>query len=173
MKEKGLFLVSCLSDKKHIENGLPNEILSSLTILFGSIYNITKPSFSTLMPEAYRNESGSDLGSTIAIFKMKKDISYLCQAKSLLVETERRFSFDNFRRYNLNPGIFHKGFLFMASHKNGPRRAQLCKDVWIEPQLRITNNTVYPLPWSFEEFLCVHVIKDIDRAINDNSAHWE
>ncbi|MBU4459516.1 MAG: DUF4416 family protein, partial [Verrucomicrobia bacterium] len=97
------------------------------------------------------------------LFESPRSIEDLISAKSHCIDIEARFSVGKSRQFNLNPGVFHEGFLFMASHKDGPRRAQLSPRVWIEPQLRTTKLAIRGVPWSFEEFRSSTTLTAIQR----------
>lgn len=169
MIERGLFIVTCLSDYKYIREGLPAKLKKSLVNLFGEIAICTPPDFTHIYPLSYRKETGDKLGGIIVVFSELRPLKHLLLAKRLLLLEENSHARNSQRKYNLNPGVFHDGFLFMASHKNGPRRAKLGANAWIEPQLRVVGRDILPLPWSFEEFRNKLSLKLIQSAYVKNN----
>lgn len=146
-----LFIISVFAAKEKLQEFRRKQLLE-LSNFFHAGWICSNVGDELNLPHQYQLESGSQITSQLFVFSSLQGFDDLSDLKKITVDMERENTYENCRTLNINPGILNEFFLFMASHKDGERRTQLSKSVWIEPQLRWNNGELVEFPWTFQEF---------------------
>ena len=113
--DKGKLLIAIMYSDKSVYDKCRNDLIDS----FGGIekesdeYNFDK------FTSYYAKEMGTGLVKRFVVFKKEIDNEGLKKAKLETTETEKKFSKDNRRAINLDPGYLSDKELVLASFKKG------------------------------------------------------
>ncbi|MDR2459923.1 MAG: DUF4416 family protein [Deltaproteobacteria bacterium] len=146
------------------EPALNTEVASRLgrEFLGGSLgpIDIESRDFPILDTNYYTAEMGPNLLKRYMSFTEHKDPGLLVDMKLLAMDLERQYLSDGKRRINLDPGYIFSGGLVLSTGKFSSHRLYLGRKVWGELTVLYQNKGIYPLPWSYRDYLMPEV-KDL------------
>ncbi|MFC1709434.1 DUF4416 family protein [Candidatus Omnitrophota bacterium] len=100
----------------------------------------------------YQDEFGSDLKRRFISFKKLISPDSLWEIKIFTNKLENKFSEDNKRLINLDPGYLTQAKLVLASTKNFAHRIFIKNGIYQEVTLLFENKTFHPLPWTYPDY---------------------
>ncbi len=145
-KEKAVLLISLMYSQKEI---LP-AIIAALEKSFGGIRHRSeeiKFDFTSF----YENEFGRNLRKVYLLFERSFDIENLSDAKLLCHGLEKKYSINEKRTMNIDPGYMTKNSVVLASFKPRPHRIYLREGAYADLQLVFENKGWKGFPWTFSD----------------------
>ena len=118
---------------------------------FGPIEN-KSPMFDFDNSDYYMKEMGNDLRKVFYSFKKLIEPDSLADIKNKTISIEDKYSTDNKRSINLDPGYLEESKLVLASTKNFSHRIYLKDNIWAEVTLTYTNNNFQAHPWTYPDY---------------------
>lgn len=100
----------------------------------------------------YKKELGENLKRKFISFKRLVSPEKLSEIKLLSNRIEHRFSLDNKRRINIDPGYLSSGKLVLATTKDYSHRIYLKKGILAEVTLFYQDDTFQAWPWSYPDY---------------------
>jgi hypothetical protein len=100
----------------------------------------------------YENEIGTNLKKKFISFKKLIPADNLAQIKIITNKIEKKFSKNNKRLINIDPGYISLPKVVLASAKDFSHRIYLKKGIFAEITLLYQNNTFRHLEWTFPDF---------------------
>jgi len=133
------------------------EILKKLLIKkFGAILYISDSSSFTYTNYYYK-EMG-DLYRIFIFFEKKVAKSMLVSLKKYTDKLEHKYLIDGKRIVNIDPGLYSKENIILATNKGYTHRVYLDKGVFADLTLYYKDKTYNSLPWTFKEYQSKEVI---------------
>lgn len=100
----------------------------------------------------YKNEFGEDLKRKFISFKKLIPAEKLYKIKILTDKIEKKLSFSNKRRINIDPGYLDLSKVVLASTKDYTHRIYLNKGIYAEITLYYRNKTFTPWDWTYPDY---------------------
>lgn len=137
-------------------------VLSTLPGSRGELIRILEQEFGTIDYESpcmdfnftnyYVPEMGSGIQRCFYSFETCVDPSTLYDIKIRTNRMEERFSAENMRKINLDPGLLSLDRFMLATTKNNGHRIPLKEGIYAEVTLLFVNKKFEPLPWTYTDF---------------------
>jgi len=141
-----LFIGSLFSDKKILDDVFPVLRDNFGTILFQSTTQRWQYS------EHYDKELGTPLYRNFIFFDEIIDPSILADIKLLTNDLEARYSRNDKRQINLDPGYITLAKVVLASTKNYSHRIYLGKGIYAELVLLYKKNQFITMPYTYNDY---------------------
>jgi len=103
----------------YADDGLFDKVKESLISLYGPIKIETEPYDFTQFTKYYEKEMGSKILKKFFIFEKKIEKKDLVEIKQEITLIEKKYSVDDKRQINLDPGFISNEELTLASFKKG------------------------------------------------------
>jgi len=100
----------------------------------------------------YKKEMGSNLWRSFASFKKLKNIEEFVKIKLYCIKLEKKFSQNNKRCINIDPGYLNEAKLVLLSTKDFYHRIYLEKGIFCEVTFYYTNKNFQDLPWTYPDY---------------------
>jgi hypothetical protein len=111
------------------------------------------------MKEYYAKEMGTPLGRIYLAVGGKKSRKSLVEAKQWAMKLESRFTQQENRMVNIDPGIICLEQLLLISTKPYSHRIHLEDNLYAELTYRFEQGEYRPLPWTYPDYTESEVIK--------------
>ena len=111
----------------------------------------------------YREEMGGDLKKQLLSFKKLYPPDDLPSFKQVTNDIEDRFTVDEKRKINLDPGYLSAGKVVLATTKNFDHRIYLGKGIYGDVQLRYRGNKFHTNSWTYPDYRDMKVIEFLAR----------
>jgi len=133
--------------------GIYNNTKTDLINKFGAIAKESKPYNFDKFTSYYAKEMGKGLIKRFVIFKKQVKKSGLAGIKLLTAEIEKKYSKNNKRQVNLDPGYLSKTALVLASFKSGTNYKEKISDkVYAHKVLEFKKNKVITFWHTFPDY---------------------
>lgn len=100
----------------------------------------------------YDKEMGNEIFKQLFLTNKKIECHDLAQFKILSNDLEEKFSVDNKRTFNIDPGIVNMHQVVLASTKFSPHRVPISEDLWAEVTLLRCNKQWTSLIWTYKDY---------------------
>ncbi|MDD5352279.1 MAG: DUF4416 family protein [Candidatus Omnitrophica bacterium] len=100
----------------------------------------------------YEKEFGADLKRKFISFKKLIKADDLWKIKTITNKLEKKFTKDNKRQVNLDPGYITQANLILASTKDYSHRIYIKGGIYQELTLIFKEKTFWPLPWTYPDY---------------------
>jgi hypothetical protein len=115
---------------------------------------IELPNIQWSAPDQYILEMGQNLETRILLFKESKNENEVVLLKKHSQELEGKYSINNKRRFNINPGFISRDGMYLLSHKpNNQRDRKSFGNYFIEKQYGKDFSGLLPNKNTFSEYL--------------------
>jgi hypothetical protein len=132
-------------------SALLDDISRMLKSAFGEI-DMVSPWFAFDFTEYYHSEMGSPLYRRLLAFRKLVEQEDLAGIKHKTNEMEHRFSKDNKRQVNLDPGVLlHERFV-LATGKNYSHRIYIGQRIYADLTLIFQKGGYQVLPWTYPDY---------------------
>lgn len=101
----------------------------------------------------YYSESGTDLYKYFISFEKLYKREKIAKIKLFTNKIEAKFSKNNERKINIDPGYMTLSNIFLASCKDYYHRMYMNKGVFLENELRYTKKKYIPFEWTYPDYL--------------------
>ncbi len=128
-----------------------NRIDKELTSLLGKI-DYKSPVFDFDYSDYYKNEMGDGLKKRFYSFEKLIMPDELADIKNATIIIESKYSSDDKRSVNLDPGYLEESKLVLASTKNFSHRIYLKDGIWAELTLSYANGNFVTHPWTYPDY---------------------
>lgn len=155
--------------KKHKKVKLIFGLISKDTNLFSTVENLLSKKFKKIDFESqildfthtdyYKEEFGVGLKRKFITFQRLIKSEILPAIKIFSNKIENKFSLDQKRRINIDPGYISEAKLVLASAKDFSHRLYLKKGIFAEITLFFQNKTFNYWPWTFPDYRTADYIK--------------
>jgi len=145
--DKVKLVVSLFSNEKELFSG----IMSILKRKFGDI-DFESGFLSINKTDYYTNEMGPNLIRKICAFKKLICRDKISDIKVFTNKLEKKFSKENKRRINVDPGYISLGKFILATTKNQQQRIYLRKGIFAECALRYKNGGFISWEWTYPDY---------------------
>jgi hypothetical protein len=125
---------------------------------------IISPEFPFDQTEYYSREMGPCLKRMFCVFKGLFKRSDLLDAKYLCFELEERYSLEERRQVNLDPGIVTLETVVLSTFKNFSHRIHIGREVYGDLTLRFEGGRFRTLPWTYPDYKDEKVINFFGKA---------
>lgn len=132
------------------DTGLMEEILMELARFFGP-HDVIGQWVKFDYTNYYANEMGDGLNRTFVSFEKLLPPYRALELKSYAKEVESKFSVDNKRKVNVDPGYLDANKVVLITGKHGGHKIALGEGVWADFLLWYNKGWV-ALPWAFPDF---------------------
>lgn len=100
----------------------------------------------------YEEEMGKNLLRKFISFKILRRIEEFRKIKLYCIQLEKKFSYNNKRRINIDPGYLNEAKLVLLSTKDFYHRIYLGKGVFCELTLYYAHKNFQDLPWTYPDY---------------------
>jgi len=100
----------------------------------------------------YEKEFGADLKRRFISFKKLIQPDSLWKIKIITNNLEKRFSKDDKRRVNIDPGYISQASLILATTKDFSHRIYIKRGIYQETTLIFKDKTFITLPWTYPDY---------------------
>ena len=139
--------------------------ISILTEKFGEFdCESERFSFSREYSSYYDGELGGEGMRVILSFKEPVDPGRQAEIKTFTNEIEKRFSGENGRLINLDPGLISHGRLTLATTKETGFRIPLSNGIYSELTLFYARGCWHKLPWTYRDYQSERVQKFLTKV---------
>ena len=117
----------------------------------------------------YEKEFGINLKRNFISFRNLIKADNLWKIKIITNKLESKFSKENKRRINLDPGYITQASLVLASTKNYSHRIYIKKGIYQEVSLIFKDKTFTPLPWTYPDYQtkeCIDILIKMRDILN-------
>ena len=117
----------------------------------------------------YKQEFGANLKRKFISFKKLINAENFWKIKILTNKLENKFTKNNKRQFNLDPGYITQSNLILASTKNYSHRIYIRKSVHQEVTLIFKDKTFQSLPWTYPDYQskeCIDIFVKIRESLN-------
>ncbi|UPT68026.1 MAG: DUF4416 family protein [Sphingobacteriales bacterium JAD_PAG50586_3] len=123
------------------------------------------PNVSWNAPIEYQIEMGQNLETQIIILKNAFTVLDFVKIKTNLMDMEVKYSMNNNRLFNLNPGFIDGEGMFLITHKPNFERGRtfIGGGLWMEQQYIILNNQLSYCNNTFSEYLNKKRLKQFNK----------
>lgn len=118
---------------------------------FGTV-DLKSPVFDFDLSDYYENEMGKSLKKRFYSFEKLVMPDELAGIKNTTVKIESKYSSNNKRSVNLDPGYLEESKLVLASTKNFSHRIYLKDGIWGELTLSYANGNFVTHPWTYPDY---------------------
>jgi len=139
------------------------EILDSLKGRFATPCAVSDPAEFT-QTDYYRNEMGGELERFYCSVEGFWDAGRLADIKLASNHLERRWSQEQRRRVNLDPGLLDLTHLVLATGKPAAHRVYLGQGIHGEVEYIFEKRSYRPLPWTYPDYREAWVIDFFNRV---------
>ena len=108
--------------------------------------------YSFNMTSYYENEMGPNLNRRFVSFYTLVSANSLAEIKIQSNLLEKKYSLNDNRKINIDPGYLDMDKLILASMKYGRQKIYLGKDVWADPVLHYYKKHFQHFDWTFPDF---------------------
>ena len=157
--------VKLISSIIYNNENLINNVLSELENSIGQIDFTTEP-FVFNHTDYYNNEMGVNLQRRFIIFKELFNRDNIYTIKILTNQIEDKFSIENKRQINLDPGYISLENFILFTTKNYTHRIYLSSGIFADLTLIYENRQFNKLPWTYPDYASKE-IRDFLQKIRD------
>jgi hypothetical protein len=100
----------------------------------------------------YQNEMGPKLWRRFVSFKRLRNASSYANIKLHCVSIEKKFSQNNKRRINIDPGYLNEAKVALTTTKDFSHRIYLGRGIFAEVTLYFKKGSFCQLPWTFPDY---------------------
>ena len=140
-----------------------NTVIKTLQKKFGSI-DYESPVWEFNFTDYYYKEMGKPLKRKFVFFKKLIDPSHIADIKLFCIKIEKKFSENNNRKVNIDPGYLNLSQLVLSTHKPFFHRIYLTKGVYAEVTLYYKNKTFNPFEWTYPDYRTSLYIEFFNQA---------
>ncbi len=131
------------------EKNKPTELMIELKGLYGDFKVSEQLDFN--YTKFYEKEFGKNLKKIYLAFENDFDIEQLPKIKLQCYDIENKYSIDDKRSYNIDPGYITKNSFVLASFKERAHRLYLSDKVYADLQLVYENKKWKSFNWTFPD----------------------
>jgi hypothetical protein len=147
------------------EKGLIHALTDSLVANFGTI-DLVSAWFPFDYTTYYEPEMGTPLFRRMLAFKTLIEQSSISAIKIITNDLELKFSINQKRRVNIDPGyLVHERFV-LATGKNYTHRIYLDKGIYADLTLIYTKGAFQKLPWTYPDYADKRMLGYLHRVRN-------
>ncbi len=145
------------------EKGLIHDLTNALVEKFGSI-DLVSPWFPFDYTTYYEPEMGTPLFRRMLAFKTLIDRRSITEKKIITNDLELKFSINQKRRVNIDPGyLVHERFV-LATGKNYTHRIYLDMGIYADLTLIYTKGAFQKLPWTYPDYADKRMLAYLHRV---------
>ncbi|OQX78779.1 MAG: hypothetical protein B6D56_08285 [Candidatus Omnitrophica bacterium 4484_70.1] len=100
----------------------------------------------------YEKEMGKNLLRRFVSFKILRKIEEFRRIKLYCIQLEKKFSYQDRRHINIDPGYLNEAKLVLLSTKDFYHRIYLGKGIFCELTLYYANKNFQDLPWTYPDY---------------------
>ena len=134
------------------DGGIYDSCKEELISLFGKISKESEPYDFDKFTKYYEKEMGSGILKKFIIFDNEVGKDELSEIKLKTTEIEKKFSKDDKRQINLDPGYINASKLVLATCKNYSHRIYIGKGIFAEVTLHFHHGAFQSWPWTFPDY---------------------
>jgi hypothetical protein len=137
-------------------------MITNETVLFQKVEEILQRKFGRIdyaskvldfkYTDYYTSEMGENLRRKFVSFERLILPSYLLKAKLFTIKLEKKFSEQDKRKINLDPGYLNEGKLVLASSKDNLQRIYLGKGIYAEVTLYYKTGNYQHFFWTYPDY---------------------
>ena len=147
------------------EKSLIHDLTNALVAKFGSI-DLVNAWFPFDYTTYYEPEMGTPLFRRMFAFKTLIEQSSISEIKIITNELELKFSINQNRRVNIDPGyLVHERFV-LATGKNYTHRIYLDRGIYADLTLIYTKGAFQKLPWTYPDYADKRMLAYLHRVRN-------
>lgn len=145
--EPAKLIVGCIMQSK----GLLDTIADDLVKAFGAI-DLISPWLPFDYTDYYHKEMGRPLSRRIFAFKPLIEQHQLVSIKLKTMALEKKFTWDEKRSINIDPGYLLRSRLILATGKDYSHRIYIGESIYADLTLIYQNGAFQKLPWSYPDY---------------------
>ncbi len=112
----------------------------------------------------YNKEMGNKIFKKLFLTDKIVDCHKISSLKDISNNLETRFSTDNKRIFNIDPGYMNSHQIVLLTTKFSPHRIPIDAQLWAEITLLRHNRMWYPLLWTYKDYRSEEFISFFDEA---------
>ena len=128
------------------------EILEKVLINKFGLIDFRSEIFDFNQTQYYEKEFGINLKRRFISFKKLIIPDNLWKIKAITNRLEKKFTKNNKRQFNLDPGYITQANLILASTKEYSHRIYIKRSIHQEVTLIFKDETFWPLPWTYPDY---------------------
>lgn len=145
--KKAVLFIGLISNKEE----LFKEVKEKLVYLYGEVIYETEI-FNWDFTNYYEGELGKNLKKQFLFFKKLIDIEEIVDIKMQTNKIEDKYSKNNKRLINIDPGYLTENKVVLPSAKDRPHKIYIKDGIYCDPVLKYQNNSYQPFEHSFPDF---------------------